>query len=64
MSQPTERRRPDRKPEDELSPEYLAVLEICGGEIRESDRALLRALRTPPRAPARERRVEDRRRAR
>ena len=36
-----ERRQADPKPEDDLSPEYLALLEVCGGEIRASDRALL-----------------------
>jgi hypothetical protein len=37
----TERRQADPKAEDDLSPEYLALLEVCGGEIRASDRALL-----------------------
>ena len=37
----TERRQADPKPEDDLSPEYLALLEVCGGEIRASDRAVL-----------------------
>ena len=37
----TERRQADPKPEDDLSPEYLALLEVCGGEIRASDRAAL-----------------------
>jgi hypothetical protein len=41
MSQQTERRKADRTADEELSPEYLALLEICGGEIRESDRAAL-----------------------
>ena len=46
MSVQTERRRAERrqadpKPEDDLSPEYLALLEVCGGEIRASDRAVL-----------------------
>ena len=46
MSVQTERRRGERrqadpKPEDDLSPEYLALLEVCGGEIRASDRAAL-----------------------
>ena len=36
-----ERRQADPKPEDDLSPEYLALLEVCGGEIRASDRAVL-----------------------
>ena len=46
MSVQTERRRAERrqadpKPEDDLSPEYLALLEVCGGEIRAGDRAVL-----------------------
>ena len=36
-----ERRQADTNPEDDLSPEYLALLEVCGGEIRASDRAAL-----------------------
>ena len=46
MSVNTERRRGERRqadpnPEDDLSPEYLALLEVCGGEIRASDHAVL-----------------------
>ena len=46
MSVQTERRRAERrqadpKPEDDLSPEYLALLEVCGGEIRAGDRLAL-----------------------
>jgi len=46
MSVQTERRRAERrqadpKPDEDLSPEYLALLEVCGGEIRASDRAAL-----------------------
>jgi hypothetical protein len=36
-----ERRQADPKSEDDFSPEYLALLEVCGGEIRASDRAVL-----------------------
>ena len=36
-----ERRQADANAEDDLSPEYLALLEVCGGEIRASDRAVL-----------------------
>jgi len=36
-----ERRQGDANGEDDLSPEYLALLEVCGGEIRASDRAFL-----------------------
>lgn len=42
MSQQIDRRRAERRTEaEELSPEYLALLEVCGGEMRASDRALL-----------------------
>ncbi|MDQ6639418.1 MAG: hypothetical protein M3Z15_07090 [Pseudomonadota bacterium] len=42
MSQQIDRRRADRRSSDEdLSPEYLALLAVCGGEIRASDRAVL-----------------------
>jgi len=52
MSQQTERRKADRNPDEELSPEYLALLEICGGEIRESDRqALAKRRAQTPRPP-------------
>jgi len=37
----SERRQGDPSADDELSPEYLALLEVCGGEIRKSDRAAL-----------------------
>jgi len=36
-----ERRQADPNAEEDLSPEYLALLEVCGGEIRASDRAAL-----------------------
>ena len=42
MTQQTERRKAERRTDDEeLSPEYLELLEICGGEIRARDRAIL-----------------------
>ncbi len=46
MTEPTERRRAERRQADpeadeDLSPEYLALLEVCGGEIRATDRAAL-----------------------
>jgi hypothetical protein len=42
MTEQTERRRAERRTEeDALSPEYLALLEVCGGEMRASDRELL-----------------------
>ncbi|MEO8835945.1 MAG: hypothetical protein ABI364_04330 [Caldimonas sp.] len=62
MSRRTERRKSRPEPEEALSPEYLAVLEVCGGEIRAGDRALLEERRhgepgapeiLPPAAPFR-----------
>jgi hypothetical protein len=42
MNEQIERRRAERRASDEeLSPEYLAVLEVCGGDIRAADRARL-----------------------
>jgi hypothetical protein len=42
MNHQTDRRHADRRTDDdELSPEYLALLEVCGGEMRASDRTLL-----------------------
>jgi hypothetical protein len=42
MTQQIERRRAERRTEaDELSPEYLALLQVCGGEVRAGDRAYL-----------------------
>ncbi|HEV7575162.1 MAG TPA: hypothetical protein VGO85_03890 [Caldimonas sp.] len=42
MSPQIERRRSDRRSTDEeLAPEYLALLEVCGGDIRASDRVVL-----------------------
>jgi|KBSMisStandDraft_5_1062788.scaffolds.fasta_scaffold45475_3 hypothetical protein len=41
-----ERRQADRRSSDEdLSPEYLALLDVCGGEIRAGDRAVLSSRR-------------------
>jgi hypothetical protein len=46
MSPKTERRQADRRSSDEeLSPEYLALLDVCGGEIRAGDRAVLSSRR-------------------
>ena len=59
----TERRQADPKPEDDLSPEYLALLEVCGGEIRASDRALLaerrEAMQVESQAALAEKKKED-----
>ncbi len=41
MTPQIERRRAERRADESPSPEYLALLEVCGGEIRASDRALL-----------------------
>jgi hypothetical protein len=48
----SERRQADRDGEEELSPEYLALLEVCGGEIRASDRAVLAERRQAAQAVA------------
>jgi len=57
MSVQIERRRNERRQaepnsEDDLSPEYLALLEVCGGEIRASDRAVLAERRAAMQAEA------------
>jgi len=39
MPYANERRKPAHEPADELSPEFVAMLVLCGGEVRESDRA-------------------------
>lgn len=41
MDSHDDRRDNRRQVREELSPEFLAVLVLCGGEIRESDRAAL-----------------------
>jgi hypothetical protein len=41
MSHQTERRATNRDLDDALSPEILALLVTCGGEIRDSDQAAL-----------------------
>ena len=42
MTQQNERRKAERRTEDDaLALEYLALLEVCGGEMRASDRAVL-----------------------
>ncbi len=51
-----ERRIPAPAADEEFSPEYLAVLVVCGGHVRDSDWALLpeaiAARRPPPDAAA------------
>ena len=61
MNSQVERRKSSRVAEDALSPEYLAVLEVCGGEIRESDKSALAERRKPE--PDSGRRISDRRSA-
>jgi predicted RNA-binding Zn ribbon-like protein len=41
MNRLIERRRGERRAEENPAPEYLAMLEVCGGEIRAGDRAML-----------------------
>lgn len=51
------RRTQTHPPDDEFSPEYLSVLVVCGGLVRDSDWALLPeavAARRPAVAPATE----------
>jgi hypothetical protein len=43
MEATDDRRENRRHTREELSPEYLAVLVLCGGEVRESDRPVLNA---------------------
>ena len=60
MSQQTERRKADRSADEELSPEYLALLEVCGGEIREGDRAALAKRRAAQTRATDDRSAQDR----
>jgi hypothetical protein len=41
MSPERERRKSGRSAEEAVSPEYLALLALCGGEVREGDRPSL-----------------------
>jgi hypothetical protein len=59
MNSQVERRKASRVAEDALSPEYLAVLAVCGGDIRESDKPMLAERRRPE--PDTGRRLSDRR---
>jgi hypothetical protein len=52
MGPKIERRRAERRADGNPAPEYLAILEICGGELRAGDRALLAAWRRAGRASA------------
>ena len=58
MNQQIERRKSPRDATDELSPECLALLVSCGGEVRASDRELLERL---PAHELSDRRLSDRR---
>lgn len=47
MPYPNDRRKKAYEPEEEaMSPEYLAMLVACGGEVRTADRAALRETET------------------
>jgi len=61
MNSQVERRKSGRIAEDGLSPEYLAVLAVCGGDIRESDKPVLAERRRSE--PDSGRRLSDRRSA-
>lgn len=41
MPYPNDRRKSHRAPDEALSPEYLAMLVVCGGEVRQSDLSAL-----------------------
>ena len=41
MNRPIERRQSERRADEPVSPEFLRVLELCGGELRQGDRAVL-----------------------
>ncbi len=54
-----ERRKTDPEADEDLSPEYLALLEVCGGEIRANDRAALAERRRIAQAEADAARAAD-----
>ncbi len=41
MPDSEDRRSPEHTGDDEFSPEYLAMLVVCGGEVRDSDWSVL-----------------------
>ena len=47
MTEQMERRKSTRDPDDELSPELVALLLMCGGEVRDADREALEFGRNP-----------------
>ena len=49
MNRLIERRQSERRVDEPVSPEFLRILEICGGELREGDRAVLSGGRTETR---------------
>jgi hypothetical protein len=57
MNRLIERRQSERRADEPVSLEFLRILEICGGELREGDRAVLSGAQTAPR------RAVDRRKA-
>ena len=50
MNRPIERRQSERRADEPVSPEFLRVLELCGGELRQGDRAVLGRARRAARA--------------
>ena len=54
-----DRRAPTHPADDEFTPEYLAVLVVCGGTVRESDWALLPEALAARRPAANSPSVED-----
>ena len=46
MNRLIERRQSERRADEPVSPEFLRILEICGGELREGDRTVLSGGRT------------------
>jgi hypothetical protein len=57
MNRLIERRQSERRVDEPVSLEFLRILEICGGDLREGDRAVLSGAQTDAR------RAVDRRRA-
>ncbi len=56
MPYPNERRKHAADPDDVLSPEFLAMLVACGGEVRAEDRPTMTGAGGPER---RRRRADD-----
>jgi hypothetical protein len=58
MNRLIERRQSERRADEAVSPEFLRVLEVCGGELRQGDRAALAGGTYQPRG-ANDRRKAD-----